>query len=119
MREASKRRQLVRQQQSCRHHSRRSCQSARSGVGEKDPDGGEGVDPPAHAHHPRPVVTARLRQLLVRRRKLARKFKVIYLNLNEPFLETSVTGLGAFLKFLVTNFPTKVAQICGERFGLF
>ena len=60
-----------------------------------------------------------LRQLLVRRRKLARKFKVIYLNLNEPFLETSVTGLGAFLKFLVTNFPTKVAQICGERFGLF
>ena len=31
----------------------------------QDPDGGEGVDPPAHAHHPRPVVTARLRQLLV------------------------------------------------------
>ena len=30
---------------------------------------------------------------------------------------TSVTGLGNFLKFLLTNFLTKVAQIFGDLLG--
>ena len=59
----------------------------------QDQDGGEGVDPPTHAHHPGPVLPARLRQLLMRGREPSRKLQV---NM------TSFMRMGPILYFIRT-----------------